>query len=268
MKIAVLLTGQLRTFNMVKYLHLNSLISQYDTDVFLSIDLDNSLQCLYKNNKSKTNMEDAKNAINFFKPKGHFILEDFNAEFNKIKQINPCIRESEKLLFEQYYVVKNAYRLMLEHIDKTNTKYDAVIRLRFDQFIWSNECAFIFQGVNKIGNKIIYNKENIDKLNAISKGRKIIVPFLADNNIYLFGWGPFKDYNYANEQFWYHNHSLIKMIYNFYDDMPKLLENAIKNNKGQQGALIEHLWYKYITKNKINMNKSSIRGEFVREFAN
>ena len=86
MKIAVILTGQLRTFHMVKYLHLNSLISQYDTDVFLSIDLDNSLQCLHKNNKSKSNMDDAKKAIEFFKPKGHFILENFNDEFKKLKQ--------------------------------------------------------------------------------------------------------------------------------------------------------------------------------------
>ena len=266
MKIAVLLTGQLRTFHMVKYLHLNSLISQYDTDVFLSIDLDNSLQCLNQNSNSKSNMNDAKKAIEFFKPKGHFILENFNGEFNKLKQSNPHIRQGEKLLFEQYYVVKNAYRLMLDHIKNTNKKYDAVIRLRFDQFVWSKECFNIFQNINKKGNKVIYSKENTDKLNALSKGKKIIIPPLMDNNIYVFGWGKHKHYNYANDQFWYHGHKLINTIYRFYDDMPRLLHIAIKNNKGQQGALIEHLWYRYIVNNKINLNKSAIGGEFVREF--
>ena len=119
---------------------------------------------------------------------------------------------------------------------------------------------------NKKGNKIIYSKENIEKLNAISKENKIMIPSLIDNNIYVFGWGKYKHYNYANDQFWYHDHNLIKKIYNFYDDMPRLLSIAIKNNKGQEGALIEHLWYRYIVNNNINLNKSVIIGEFVREF--
>ena len=34
MKVAVLLTGQLRTFEMVKHLHMNALISKYNADVF------------------------------------------------------------------------------------------------------------------------------------------------------------------------------------------------------------------------------------------
>ena len=48
--------------------------------------------------------------------------------------------------------------------------------------------------------------------------------------------------------------------------MPRLLSIAIKNNKGQEGALLEHLWYRYIVNNNINLNKSVIIGEFVREF--
>ena len=268
MKIALLLTGQLRTFDMVKYLHFHTIMAHYDTDVFLSIDLDNSLQCLNKNKKSKSTIIDAKNAIDFFKPKGHFILENFNDEFNKIKQNNTHVQQNVKLLFEQYYIVKNAYRLMLEHMKKTNTTYDVVLRLRFDQFIWSNETLSILRNINKKTNKIIYDKQNIEKLKLLSHGKKLVFNPMLNNSIYLFGFGRFKQYNYsyATDQFWFHKSDLITTIYNFYDSLPLLLHHAIKENKGENGALIEHLWHRYLTKNKINMNKSNIKGIFVREF--
>ena len=48
MTIAILLTGQLRTFEMVKYLHMNSLIKQYNADVFLGIDVSNLTMCKQK----------------------------------------------------------------------------------------------------------------------------------------------------------------------------------------------------------------------------
>ena len=268
MKIAILLTGQLRTFNMVKYLHLNTLISQYNSDVFLSIDLDNSLQCINKNKKTKSNINDANEAIRFFKPKGVFILENFNPEFNRINKKNPFVPQNVKLLFEQYYIVKNAYNLMLQHMKKTNTTYDIIIRLRFDQFIWTNETFSIFQNINKKVSQIMYNKVNIDKLNKLSKGKKIVFGPTLNNNIYLLNFGRFRNYNYsyANDQFWYHNPHLTNKIYNFYDNLPQLLYQSIKENKGNRGALIEHLWYRYITTNKINMNKGRVKGVFVREF--
>ena len=65
MKIAILLTGQLRTFEMVKYLHMNSLIKQYDADVFLGIDVSNTLQCANKNSTSQTNLQYVNNATFF-----------------------------------------------------------------------------------------------------------------------------------------------------------------------------------------------------------
>ena len=126
MKIALLLTGQLRTVDMVKFLHMNSIIKQYDTDVFLGIDLNNSKQCEYKNNTSDTTLEKANQVISFFNPKSYFICHDYSSEFKKIldsnhdtlDNINHIVEPHYMLLFEQYYVVKETYNLLIEHINK------------------------------------------------------------------------------------------------------------------------------------------------------
>jgi len=80
MKVAILLTGQLRTFEMVKFLHMKSLIRQYDSDVFLGIDMDNKLQVEYKNSNEYTKKSNVEKAIHFFKPIDTFILNEFNLE--------------------------------------------------------------------------------------------------------------------------------------------------------------------------------------------
>jgi hypothetical protein len=273
MKIALLLTGQLRTVDMVKYLHMNSIIKKYDVDVFLSMDLNNSKQCLYENNIEYTNLEKIKKIISFFKPIDYYICNDYSKEFQKIQKKNieigtiSNINNHFMLLFEQYYIVKQAYKLLKEHIKKTNTKYDLIIRLRFDQFIWTDESHDIIQLINKtVDNKIIYNSDNIELLNKISENQTINFNKPNDKVIYLLGFGDFCHYKYANDQFWFHNSILIDVISRFYDNIYKLLFSAIKNDTGNCGAMIEHLWYTYLVNNNINIQKSNVSGVFVREY--
>lgn len=71
---------------MVKYLHMNTLISKYDCDVFMSINLDNLLQCENKNSYEKTINEKLENAISFFKPINYIILDNFDNELDQIKK--------------------------------------------------------------------------------------------------------------------------------------------------------------------------------------
>jgi hypothetical protein len=118
--VAILLTGQLRTYNMLKYLHMNTLISKYNADVFLSIDIDNSLQCENKNSKMKSTLDDVKNVIDFFHPVDVFVLDNFDEEFCKLKKNIEYNLIPHKLLFQQYFVVKHAYEMMINHINKTN----------------------------------------------------------------------------------------------------------------------------------------------------
>ena len=282
MKIALLLTGQLRTVDMVKFLHMNSIIKKYDTDVFLGIDLNNSKQCEYKNTTSNTSLEKANQVVSFFNPKSYFICDDYSCEFKKLldsksstlKNINNTVEHHFMLLFEQYYIVKKTYNLLIEHINKTNTKYDIVIRLRFDQFIWTDESNDIIHLINKtINNQIIYNTENSNLLNKISENQTINFQLLDNNknklnkkNIYLLGFGDCAHYKYANDQFWYHNSKLINVISMFYNNIYKLMYKAIKNNTGNCGCMIEHLWHTYLVNNNINIQKGNISGVFVREF--
>ena len=126
MKVAVLLTGQLRTFEMVKYLHMNALIKQYNADVFLGIDISNKLQVEYTNSIVDTEEQYVINAINFFKPIDTFVLKNFSLE---------GVPNNDIRRFRQYYLVKNTYKILKTHIDNNDIKYDLIIRLRFDQYI-------------------------------------------------------------------------------------------------------------------------------------
>ena len=258
MKIALLLTGQLRTFDMLKYLHMNSIIKKYDTDVFLGIDVDNALQCEYKNSTNKTDRTIVEKAIDFFIPKDYFVLEEFNNE-----------NKSFELLFRQYYVVHNVYKLLINYIEKTETNYDIIIRLRFDQFLFNEKQNIGKDLLLNNNNEIIYSENNMKRMDSYSK--KNIILFekeIMDNDIYLLGFGDFKHYKYANDQFCYHNSKILDTMCNFYNEISNLMEYCDKNKIGNDGALIETIFYLYLTKNKINLKKSEICGIFVREKTN
>ena len=108
MKIALLLTGQLRTVDLVKYLHMHSLINKYDTDVFLSIDLNNTMQNENQNFKLETPIEKSKAVIDFFKPVDYFVLDNFNNYFDKyyesVKDVIKIDIRRFKILFAQYHL--------------------------------------------------------------------------------------------------------------------------------------------------------------------
>jgi hypothetical protein len=257
MKVAVLLTGQLRTFKMVKYLHLNSLILKYNADVFLGIDLNNKYQCEYKNSKNLTTSQEINEVNDFFKPVNTFVLDNF--DFFKGNSIH--------LIFRQYYIVKNTYKMLKTHSDNNKIKYDLIIRLRFDQMIFSDEVPIAPGLWDSRLNCVLYNETNINILKKYSLNKKFIFKEINDNTIYVFGFGDFKHYKYANDQFFYHNHSLLDQMFNFYDNILKIMKYCSENKIGNEGALIECIFYLYITQfNNITLKKSNISGFFIREF--
>ena len=264
-KIALLLTGQLRTFDMVKYLHMNALVSKYDTDVFLGIDLCNAHQCEFKNKTEKTHESLVSKCTEFFKPINTFILDDFLEEFNKIKKCSKHAIHFE-LLFRQYYVVKNTYQLLINHMQQTNTNYDIIIRLRFDQYLYSNEVHLLTEIWDSEVNTIKYNKHNTQLLDDLTKDSKFVFNIINDNDLNVFGFGDYINlYKYANDQFFYHNQSLIFKMHDFYDNMIELMNMCFASNIGQYGALIETMFYLYLTNNNINIKYSNIHGFFIRE---
>jgi hypothetical protein len=263
MKIAVLMTGQLRSFTMLKDLHYNTIISQYDTDVFLGIDSSNQLQTANENSSHNTNKNYIQEAQDFFNPIKSHISQGVD-----LSSIEPKVCPQ---LFGQYYLVKNTYKLLKDHIEDTNAKYDLILRLRYDQLLFSEDVPYLDLLARKIPynkNTTIYNESNQKLLSEYSQGKKFKFEKLNDNELYVFGFGQFpnSDYQYANDQFFYHTESLIDDIYKFYDYLPELMNKALKERKKPYGGFIENLFHTYITEycNK-KLRKSNIHGVFVRD---
>lgn len=266
MKIALLLTGQLRTIELTKYLYMNNIISKYNTDIFISINSNNSLQTTFENNSTETNQLDIDNILSFFNPIDYFILNN-----NEYKIFNNNLSEFQnryKLIVEQYYVVNKAYEMLNKHIKSTNNIYDIVIRLRFDQLIWTNDT---FQSICSLFDKekktILFNKKNMYLLNELTKETYIKFENIENNSIYVLGYGQFKNYNYnfVNDQFFYHNHSLISLMSTFYESIEDLNNYIEENNIGNYGARIECMFDIFFRKNNIKTIKSNISGIFIRE---
>lgn len=258
MKVAILLTGQLRTFEMLKYLHMNCLIKPYNADVFLSIDANNRHQCMHKNSTKSTTQADIDKAITFFNPIDTFVLTDFDV----LKE-----HGNNYMLYRQYFVVKKAYEMLKQHSEVYDITYDLIIRLRFDQFIFSNEVPIAPTLYNHKESCILYNAANIHTLRTFSFNKKFSFDEVDDNTIYVLNFGDYKHYKYANDQFVVHNHSLVDVMCHFYDNMYTLIPRCLSNNIGNQGCLIESVFYVYITETpKLSLKRSNICGIFIREF--
>ena len=157
--------------------------------------------------------------------------------------------------------------MLINHIAGNCKKYDLILRLRFDQLLFSNEVPIAPEIYDTYLNTVSYTENNIITLKNYSIDKKFIFEEISDNSIYVFGYGDFLHYKYANDQFFYHNHSILIKMFEFYDNILTLLEYCYDNRIGQHGAGIECAFYLYITKfNTINLKKSNIGGFFIREF--
>jgi hypothetical protein len=253
MNVAVLLTGQLRTFEMTKHIHMNCLINPYNADVFLSIDPDNSLQNEFRNSTSRTNNDIINDAITFFKPIDTFILD---------VDVDPTNCHYKHML-KQYFVVQSAYKMLIKHCTNNSKKYDVIIRLRFDQFLYNKQipkCNGLMHGIKGV----LFNDYNIDIVKTYTKDKTFALNALDDNTIYGYGYGREVHYNFANDQFFFHNQSLLTKMHNFYDHIIPIIEWA-KTQVGE-AIKIECIFYLYIRHfNDIELKRSHILGFFIRE---
>lgn len=85
-KIAIILTGQIRTWKLALPILKKTLLEKHNCDVFLAADLDNTLQNEYDNSKVQSKMEEAQQIVEFIKPKKHFICTD-NIDVSPMKYI-------------------------------------------------------------------------------------------------------------------------------------------------------------------------------------
>jgi hypothetical protein len=164
MKVALLLTGQLRTFELCKHIIKNTICKHYDTDIFISVDSNNIHQRLPCNNKDTTTKDEIDSAVIFLNPVDHTVntdndLREIFRQCKKLKVPTALIKSMYRR-FRQYYVVMNAYKMMKRHIETTGVQYDLIIRLRFDQFVWDSNIN-IDDTIPTINQEIMMNESNI-----------------------------------------------------------------------------------------------------------
>ena len=98
MKIALLLFGQLRTFDMCKWM-IKNILDRYDCDVFMSIDKNNIHQHEDLNSKQETHDLKISDAIDFIKPKDFYVTDytSFENDYNNINLSNVCVHSNKNL---------------------------------------------------------------------------------------------------------------------------------------------------------------------------
>lgn len=306
MKIAIILCGQIRTFNLTKWI-LQNIKNKYNCDIFMGIDPNNLHQHEDLNNKNTTEKEIIDQTIEFVKPKHLYIFDEiqFNASFNKLnfymqrnipekttrtqdlitghdtvwqihkpfddtnseyKSFN-LIKNQYIKIFRQYFLVNECYKMLVNHINEYNNSYDIIIKLRFDQLIWSDTEIWKSYNckINKNGD-LYYIQDNIDLIKSIAKNIDIEFINQKNNMLSVFGCGTIKTYAYVNDQFWTHGMDLIEKMSKFYENLIDIINQSNKEHSIYSGANIEHYFLRYLFNNNINIQKTNISGRFIREF--
>jgi hypothetical protein len=269
MKIAILITGQIRTNELCKHVIKNTLLNHYDVDVFLSINACNERQNDCLNLTEKTDFATINNIITFYNPIDTYICETYEDTIDeKIKLLSNNLPYDRryKILLEQYYIVFKAYEMLQNHIKNTGNEYDIIIRIRFDQFIWSDSSSLLSKYVTRIsrGDKVIlYNSDNILNIKTDSENLKIELDNPNPNEIYLFGFNISNCLinDWADDPFWIHSSSLIPTMSQIYNELPNIINKYYK----QDGPLFERLFYQFLRVNNLILKKSKVNGQLCRE---
>jgi len=309
MKIALLLFGQLRTFDICKWMIKNMIIDRYDCDVFMSIDKNNLHQHEDLNSKESTSCSKILDAINFIKPKDFYITDDssFETNFNELYITDTCVHSTTKAeniiesdfsnsnclkfkkiynldknnlihstkhknfyikIFRQYFVLNECYKMLNNYIIKNNVKYDLIIKLRYDQFFWTNSTFLHGICEKNINNEILFNKNNELLIKNNCSKINLDMDNSEENTIKVFGGGLLSNYGYVNDQFWTHGMDLINVMSKFYENLNTIVNQMHKEFTPHTGCTPEHLFLIYLLKNNIIIKKSNFTGIFIREFEN
>jgi len=274
MKIALLLTGNLRSFRLCNFSVNNTIVNRYDTDIFLSIDKNNMLQDANKNIAEATIDSEIQMAIDLYRPCKYYICNTYSEIFkidsskldiNKVSSFMPV--EKYQGIFEQYYIVQEAYRLLKEYIYDTGIQYNKIIRMRFDHVIWSRNhtvpSSIIYE------NCILYNDYSINIIKEWTKNISIDIETPQNNELYLAGWGNINGAEYTNDHFWIHSKELIEVMYKYYNELPNIINIMTSDGTRLKGApYFEIAFNRFLQGNNIIQKKTNIIGLFSRTLIN
>ena len=271
MKIALLLTGQLRTYKLCMHVIKSTIIDKYDTDVFLSINTCNLNTNVKENPTTPTLLEDVKHALEFYKPVDFYICNDLNSIINKELKIlidhgvhKSFSLDKIKASLSQWYIVEKAYTLLINYTKQASRQYDFIMRVRFDNIIYSPPNIipsnfFINDDINT--NFIKYNEDIIKKMEDISKMMKIELNIPNKNQIYVSQYTNI----YVNDTFWIHGTELVESLNAIYHELPDRLIKLIQNKAiGGECPYNEIMFRDFLNMHNITTAKSNIRIVFNR----
>ena len=313
MKIAVLLWGQYRTFDLTKWA-LKSLKEQHDCDIFMGIDPNQSIQNEYWNSKETTNKNIIDDAISFVQPKQYHIFNEsefhksFNnfelCEYGKVPQLNATSNEklftqtdthwkihkpfddsisvnlpitkiqdnqNTEILFRQYFLVNECYKMLINHIETTKTEYDIIIRLRFDMIMWSRRYPNQDFPLNKfIGpHPNFYKEDNINLLKSIYKDMYFDFRKQDYNTLSTCKMATVNTYIALSDDFWTHGMDLIEKMSKYYENLGDIMNQVRQEHFVQHEANSEHYLLRHVFNNNIevrNVHSQNLYAMIIRSF--
>ena len=272
MKIAVMLTGQLRTVEFTKRI-LRDTFS--DADFFLSIDCDNSIQNAYQNSVQPTRRGQAEEICAYFQPRnayvGRGLPPDWADPFERriylvshhkgdgeifseqslakqnIFSYNPrflkkivSVWQFRKLL-QQYFYVHKAAELVKAEEHKALKKYDLIVRLRFDQLLYS------VPPDPKLISRMAYTQDNIQWVNSRDYSLEIDYSQLRNDQVVAMGYGQCSNYFYVNDQHFVAKRDAAIRLADFYSFLPDIIQQSIREDcYPTDRAQMEYFYAKFL----------------------
>ena len=304
MKYAIIMTGQLRTWEFLKPV-IENLKKNNDIDFFLSIDLCNKEQHEYKNKIDETTINELNKVLEFYKPISYYSNNKYDeSNFNKNigdlsytyqkknkinqeelleKSFNNCNYLKFKSLYEENNINESnydQYNIDSINIKKISEQYFYVYKgyELLETYIKDNNIEY--DSIIRLRfDQIIWNeeyyftysnvlptKENKDILFDKMKNIQIKLDVPELDEICVFGGGVFENYGYVNDQFWCHHKEKISIMKHFYINLPHIIQHSLKTFWPCHGCWIEHFFAKYLIKNNFKIKRSILSGTFIREF--
>jgi hypothetical protein len=172
-KIAILLTGQLRTWRMCKGI-INSLKKHNTIDIFMSVDLTNSQQHAWLNSTDETNLDELKKAIDFYKPVNYYYSKNYKRDkfskflskidnFSYNRESDFHLSDISKIALSNF---TNSNSLIYEKLynRENKTKGEEDIFNKDWLLVVAQQYYFVYKAYKLLENHINFNKTDYDTI--------------------------------------------------------------------------------------------------------
>lgn len=165
-KVAVCISGQMRSFKRCNRNLLKYIIEPYDTDVFIHTwDVEGSS---HKESSDDEIMVNESEIIKLYKPKSLVIESQVDGMHNNFlgRKVPKELIDVEPIHYRSalpmYYQISECFDLMKNHSKINNIDYDVVIRVRPDTMFNEQIPAYIIKSILKDKSKVFYAAYAID----------------------------------------------------------------------------------------------------------